>query len=47
MAEKKFMGREFMGIMRTTLIIDKAGKVKKIWSPVSVKGHVADVLENL
>jgi peroxiredoxin Q/BCP len=45
--KKKFMGREFMGIVRTTLIIDKTGKVKKIWSPVSVKGHVVDVLENL
>ena len=45
--KKKFMGREFMGIVRTTLIIDKAGKIKKIWSPVSVKGHAIDVLENL
>jgi peroxiredoxin Q/BCP len=45
--KKKFMGREFMGIVRTTLIIDKAGKIKKIWSPVSVKNHVAEVLENL
>lgn len=45
--KKKFMGREFMGIVRTTLIIDKSGKIKKIWSPVSVKNHVAEVLENL
>ncbi len=45
--KKKFMGREFMGIVRTTLIIDKTGKIKKIWSPVSVKNHVVDVLENL
>jgi peroxiredoxin Q/BCP len=45
--KKKFMGREFMGIVRTTLIIDGAGKVKKIWSPVSVKDHVKEVLENL
>lgn len=45
--KKKFMGREFMGIVRTTLIIDKAGKIKKIWSPVSVKNHVTEVLENL
>ena len=44
---KKFMGREFMGIVRTTMIIDKAGKIQKIWSPVSVKGHAVDVLENL
>jgi len=45
--KKKFMGREFMGIVRTTLVIDKSGKVKKIWSPVSVKDHVQEVLENL
>lgn len=45
--KKKFMGREFMGIVRTTLIIGKDGKVKKVWSPVSVKGHAVDVLENL
>ena len=45
--KKKFMGREFMGIVRTTLLIDKAGKLKKVWSPVSVKGHAVDVLENL
>ncbi len=45
--KKKFMGREFMGIIRTTLIIDGTGKIKKIWSPVSVKDHVKEVLENL
>lgn len=45
--KKKFMGREFMGIVRTTLIIGKDGKIKKIWSPVSVKDHVKEVLENL
>jgi thioredoxin-dependent peroxiredoxin len=45
--KKQFMGREFMGIIRTTLIIGKDGKIKKIWSPVSVKDHAKDVLENL
>jgi peroxiredoxin Q/BCP len=45
--KKKFMGREFMGIVRSTFLIDKAGKIQKIWSPVSVKGHVTEVLENL
>jgi peroxiredoxin Q/BCP len=45
--KKKFMGREFMGIVRSTYLIDKTGKVKKIWSPVSVKDHVKEVLENL
>jgi peroxiredoxin Q/BCP len=42
--KKKFMGREFMGIVRSTFLIGKDGKIKKIWSPVSVKGHVNEVL---
>lgn len=45
--KKKFMGREFMGIVRSTFLIGKDGKIKKIWSPVSVKGHVDEVLEAL
>ena len=45
--KKKFMGREFMGIVRSTFLIDDKGKIKKIWSPVSVKDHVKEVLENL
>jgi peroxiredoxin Q/BCP len=45
--KKKFMGREFMGIVRSTFLIDKNGKIEKIWSPVSVKGHVGEVLANL
>jgi peroxiredoxin Q/BCP len=45
--KKKFMGREFMGIVRTTLIIDGDGKIKKIWDKVSVKDHVKEVLKNL
>ena len=40
---KKFMGREFMGIVRSTFLIDAAGKLVKIWSPVKVKGHVEAV----
>jgi peroxiredoxin Q/BCP len=42
--KKKFMGREFMGIVRSTFLIDKTGKIKKIWSPVRVKDHVKEVL---
>ncbi len=45
--KKKFMGREFMGIVRSTFLIDGTGKIKKIWSPVRVKDHVKEVLENL
>ena len=46
-AKKKFMGREFMGILRTTLLIDKKGKIIKIWENVKVKDHAKDVLETL
>ena len=45
--KKKFMGREFMGILRTTFLIDKKGKIIKIWDDVKVKDHVKEVLETL
>ena len=44
---KKFMGKEFMGIVRSTFVIDEGGKIQKIFSPVSVKGHVDEVLKVL
>jgi peroxiredoxin Q/BCP len=44
---KKFMGREFLGIVRSTFLIDPSGVVAKVWSPVSVKGHVDQVLAAL
>jgi peroxiredoxin Q/BCP len=45
--KKKFMGREFMGILRTTFLIDKKGKIIKIWDNVKVKDHAKDVLETI
>ena len=45
--KKKFMGREFMGIIRTTFLIDKKGKIIKIWDNVKVKDHAKQVLETL
>ena len=45
--KKKFMGREFMGIIRTTFLIDKKGKIIKIWNNVKVKDHAKEVLETL
>ena len=42
--QKKFMGREFMGIVRSTFIIDSQGKIQKIYSPVKVQNHVREVL---
>ena len=46
-AKKKFMGREFMGIVRTTFLIDKKGKIIKIWNNVKVKDHAKEVVETL
>ena len=45
--KKKFMGREFMGIIRTTFLIDKKGKIIKIWDNVKVKDHAKEVLETV
>ena len=45
--KKKFMGREFMGIIRTTFLINKQGKIIKIWENVKVKDHAKEVLESL
>ncbi|MDC0895740.1 thioredoxin-dependent thiol peroxidase [Candidatus Pelagibacter sp.] len=45
--KKKFMGREFMGIIRTTFLINKHGKIIKIWKNVKVKDHAKEVLETL
>ena len=46
-AKKKFMGKEFMGIVRSTFLIDPKGKIIKIWSNVKVKDHAQDVLDTL
>ena len=45
--EKKLYGRKFMGIVRSTFIIDKSGVVRKIFPKVKVKGHIDEVLEVL
>ena len=45
--KKKFMGREFMGIIRTTFLIDKKGKIIKIWDNVKVQDHAKEVLETV
>tara|TARA_A100001388_G_C28546485_1_gene392754 strand:- start:76 stop:543 length:468 start_codon:yes stop_codon:yes gene_type:complete len=45
--KKKFMGREFMGVIRSTFLIDKKGKVLKIWKNVKVKNHAKEVLNTL
>ena len=45
--KKKFMCREFMGVLRTTFLIYKKGKIIKIWDKVKVKDHAKDVLETI
>ena len=45
--KKKFMGRKFMGIIRSTFLIDTKGKIIKIWENVKVKDHAKEVLETL
>lgn len=44
---KKFMGREYMGVVRTTWLINPEGKVAAVWSPVKVKNHAQIVLDKL
>lgn len=43
--EKSLYGRKFMGVERSTFLIDEQGKLRQEWRKVRVKGHAADVLE--
>jgi thioredoxin-dependent peroxiredoxin len=45
--QKKFMGRSFLGIVRSTYLIGPAGKIEKAWDQVSAKGHAAEVLAHI
>ena len=42
--EKSMYGKKFMGIERTTFLIDERGNIAHIWSKVKVPGHVAEVI---
>ena len=42
--EKSMYGRTFMGIIRTTVLLDSAGKVARVWRHVKVDGHADEVL---
>jgi thioredoxin-dependent peroxiredoxin len=42
--EKSMYGKTYMGIERTTVLIDGAGKVARVWNKVRVKGHADEVL---
>ncbi len=45
--EKSMYGRKYMGIERTTFLIDAKGKIAEIWAKVKVPGHVDAVREQL
>ncbi len=44
---KKFMGKESMGVVRSTFIINPEGEIAALWTKVKVKGHVDAVKEKL
>ena len=43
--EKNLYGRKYMGIERSTFLIDKTGVIQEVWRKVRVKGHVGKVLD--
>ena len=45
--EKSLYGKKFMGIVRSTFIIDKSGVIRKIFPKVKVKGHVEEILNEI
>ena len=44
---KKMNGREYMGIERTTFLVDKEGNIMKIFPKVKVEGHVKEIMDQL
>jgi peroxiredoxin Q/BCP len=45
--QKQFMGRKFMGIVRSSILIGKTGKIEEVWPAVKAKGHASQVLKHL
>jgi peroxiredoxin Q/BCP len=43
--EKSMYGKKYMGIERSTVLVDKTGNIAKIWPKVKVEGHAAEVLK--
>lgn len=43
---KKFMGREYMGILRTTFIIDENGRIEKVFTKVNTKNHFEQIVDS-
>jgi peroxiredoxin Q/BCP len=44
---KSFLGKSYLGIVRSTVLIGPDGKVEKIWATAKSKGHAAEVVEVL
>jgi peroxiredoxin Q/BCP len=44
---KKFLGRSFLGIIRSSFLIGPDGKIEQIWDNVKAKGHAAEVLAEI
>ena len=45
--EKSMYGRKYMGVVRSTFVIDETGKIEKIYNKVNIAGHVEEVLSEL
>ena len=45
--KKSFLGKNYMGIVRTTILIRKDGKIHKIWNNVRVKDHANEVFKEI
>ena len=45
--KKTFLGKKYMGIIRTTFLINSKGKIHKIWSNVRVKDHAKEVFDEV
>ena len=45
--QKKFMGREYMGIMRNTFLVDRDGGIARVWEKVKPAGHAEEVLAEI
>lgn len=45
--EKKMMGKKFMGIVRTTFLIDEKLKILKVYESVKVKDHVTEIIKDI
>jgi len=41
---KKFLGKSFLGVVRSSFLVSPQGKIERIWDQVKAKGHAAEVL---